>query len=78
MMVAMTVQGERYLSQFKRLERSVKDSGQAWFVPHRREQALQLPHEIPDEVRISVHGLDGLNRLSFAMSHSFVQKEEGG
>jgi hypothetical protein len=34
------------------------------FVPHGREQTLQLPHEIPDELRVAVDGLDGLNEGS--------------
>jgi hypothetical protein len=34
-------------------------------VSHRRAQALQLPHEIPDEIGISVDRLDGLNQGAF-------------
>jgi hypothetical protein len=34
---------------------------------HRREQALQLPNEIPDEIRVTVHGLDRLDQASFAV-----------
>jgi hypothetical protein len=34
-------------------------------VPHRRAQALQLPNEVPDEVRVAVDGLNGLNERTF-------------
>ena len=46
------------------------DSGQYQrhaLAAHRREQTLQLSHEIPDEIRVTIHGLDSLNQLSFAM-----------
>ena len=36
-MVAMTAHGDRYLSQLKRLESLAAGTGQAWFVPNRRE-----------------------------------------
>ena len=34
-------------------------------VSHRWEQALQLPHEIPDKVGVAVDGLYGLNERAF-------------
>jgi Fe-S cluster assembly protein SufD len=36
-MVVMAAHGDRYLSQFERLERVVAGSRQAWFIPNRRE-----------------------------------------
>jgi hypothetical protein len=35
--------------------------------PHRREQELQLAHEVPDEVRVAVHRLSGLNERGLTM-----------
>jgi len=37
-------------------------------VSHRWEQALQLPHEIPDKVGVAVDGLYGLNERKVVLS----------
>jgi hypothetical protein len=48
------------------------------FRSHRREQTLQLPDEIPDEVGVTVYRLDRLDQVAFAVlgesAHSNQQR----
>jgi hypothetical protein len=65
----------------RRGSQAQSDSGQdpcRSLAAHCRKQTLQLSHEIPDEVRVAVDGLDGSNERSFPVfvepTHPYQQR----